>query len=147
MSELSDLYQEVILDHAKMPRKHGTLDAPTGKAEGYNPLCGDQVNVTVQVHGDVVEKVRHEGAGCAISVASASIMSSMSEGKTLEDFETLFEHFQSVVTGKSEADEEELGSLIALAGVKDHPSRIKCATLAWHTMKEALQKSKESGNA
>ncbi len=140
MSDLSDLYQEVILDHNKRPRNRGKPEGTNRTAEGYNPLCGDKLTVHLRMNGDVVEDVGFEGAGCAISQASASVMSTVIKGKTREEVEALFERFQKVVTGKVDPGEDlaELGELAAMAGVSQFPSRVKCATLSWHTMVSAL---------
>ncbi len=138
MIDLRELYQEVILDHNKHPRNRGKLDGATGQAEGHNPLCGDQVTVyVVKENGRVVE-VRFEGHGCAISTASASMMTEAVKGKTIEEAEQLFRDFQSLVTTSGPANED-LGDLEVLGGVRDYPVRIKCATLPWHTLHAALQ--------
>ena len=136
--ELRALYQEVILDHYKNPRNFGAVDAPSGQAQGYNPLCGDQVSVSLRMNGDVVEEVAFEGVGCAISTASASLMTEAVKGKTREEAAHIFEDFRRLVTGETQP-EGELGKLEILAGVRDYPVRIKCAVLAWHALKSALQ--------
>lgn len=136
--EMRELYQEVILDHYKRPRHWGQLLNSTSEADGYNPLCGDQIRVSLRVKDQIVEDIAIEGAGCAICTASASMMSEAVVGKTIQEVIDLFSNFQSVVTGKTE-DLEKLGNLEVLAGVRDHPVRIKCATLAWHTLKAALE--------
>lgn len=141
MSELRDLYQEVILDHYKRPRNFGPLEEPMSKAQGYNPLCGDQVTVCLRAEDGVIEDVRFEGVGCAISTASASLMTEAVKGRTVEEAEALFERFHDVLTGQSEIDEVELGKLEALSGVREFPVRIKCATLAWHALRAALEGS------
>jgi nitrogen fixation NifU-like protein len=150
--DLRELYQEVILDHNKNPRNRGRLDAPTGVAEGHNPLCGDQITVYLRTEGDVVREVRFEGHGCAISTASASLMTEALVGKRVDEVEGLFRRFQEMVT-TSEAtpalDEDvllgELGELGVLAGIRDYPVRIKCATLPWHTMQAALHSAETGG--
>jgi nitrogen fixation NifU-like protein len=144
MSELRSLYQEVILDHYKRPRNFGKLDEEgVRQVEGYNPLCGDQITVFLDVEGGRIQKVRFEGVGCAISTASASLMTEAVEGKTVEEARELFDRVHHMVTeeGKEpdEALEGELGKLEALSGVREYPVRIKCATLAWHALKAALE--------
>ena len=137
-SEMRELYQEVILDHYKRPRHWGSLPNATSRAEGFNPLCGDQIQVSLVVNEGRVEDVAIEGAGCAICTASASMMSEAVVGKTVDEVIATFSNFQAVVTGKDDGTVE-LGDLEVLAGVKEHPVRIKCATLAWHTLKAALE--------
>jgi nitrogen fixation NifU-like protein len=139
MSDLRDLYQELIVDHNKNPRNYGVLADANRCAEGYNPLCGDKVTVYLHVDGDRIGDVRFEGAGCAISTASASLMTQAVKGKTVAEAEALFEAFHAVVTGQDTSDDaaERLGKLAVLAGVREYPSRVKCATLAWHTLHNA----------
>ena len=139
--DLRELYQEVILDHNKRPRNHGALDHATNDAEGFNPLCGDKVHVYLMVNGDTVEDIRFEGAGCAISTASASLMTEAIKGKSIGEAHELFGRFHDMVAGENGHVEwpEEMESLEALAGVKEFPVRVKCATLAWHTMEAALK--------
>ena len=141
MSELSELYQQVILDHNKKPRNFREMEDATSTAEGFNPLCGDQLKVYMRVGEGVVEEVSFVGSGCAISKASASMMTQAVKGKTREDAQVLFEEFHRMVTG--ELDEEQtpnhLGRLTIFAGVRDYPARVKCASLPWHTMKAALE--------
>jgi len=139
MNELHDLYQEILLDHYKRPRNFGPLAGADGDAEGHNPLCGDRVHVHVKLDGDRLGEVRFEGSGCAISTASASMMTEAVRGKTRADAEALYERFHDVVTGAAAADDEALGELAALAGVREFPMRVKCATLAWHTLRAALE--------
>jgi nitrogen fixation NifU-like protein len=137
--DLRELYQEVILDHNRHPRNEGKLDSATHHADGYNPLCGDCVSVFLVVEDERVRDVRFEGSGCAISTASASLMTEAVKGKTVAEAESVFREFQSMVTETGEgSDHDHLGDLAALAGVRAHPVRIKCATLAWHTMHAAL---------
>ena len=137
--ELRQLYQEVILDHYKKPRNFGPLQDADHSAEGYNPLCGDQVKVSVRLEDGKVADAHFEGAGCAISTASASLMTEAVKGKTVEEAEELFQRFHGLVSGKNAVDDEDdLGKLEALAGVRDYPVRIKCATLAWHALRSAL---------
>lgn len=138
--DLRELYQEVILDHNRHPRNRGSLAEADRVAEGHNPLCGDEVKVYLQTADDVVSGVAFEGQGCAISTASASLMTEAIKGKTFEEVETLFRSFQSMVTETGEATPHpELGDLEVLAGVREYPVRIKCATLPWHAMVAALQ--------
>ncbi len=139
MSELRELYQEVILDHNKSPRNFKKLEMANRVAEGHNPLCGDEVTVYLQVAGDRIEDIAFQGHGCAISKASASMMTSDLKGKTAEEAESLFQDVHNMLTGEGgPPDTERLGRLTALAGVREFPTRVKCATLAWHTMKGAL---------
>jgi len=140
MSDLSDLYQEVILDHNKNPRNQGKPAGANRTAEGYNPLCGDKLTVYVKMDGDRIAEVGFTGSGCAISQASASVMTTVLKGKTRAEAEALFQRFQKMVTGKLESEEELLamGELAAIAGVNQFPSRVKCATLSWHTVASAL---------
>ena len=138
MNELQVLYQEVLLDHYRSPRNQGHLPSPTGRAEGHNPLCGDRIAVEVDVQGARLRKVTFEGTGCAISTASASLMTEAVSGKTETEIAELFEQFRKAVTGDPAADAEPLGKLAVLCGVKDFPMRVKCATLAWHTLLAAI---------
>jgi nitrogen fixation NifU-like protein len=141
MSELTDLYQEVILDHNRRPRNFGQIEGADHSAEGYNPLCGDQLTLYLKMDGDRVEEVRFEGQGCAISTASASILTEMVQGKSVAEVETLFEAFHELLTGDPSVAAvvgPELGKLAVFAGVREFPVRVKCATLAWHTLKAAL---------
>ncbi|HJZ11430.1 MAG TPA: SUF system NifU family Fe-S cluster assembly protein [Acidobacteriota bacterium] len=140
MSELSELYQQVILDHNKKPRNFRKLETANHSAEGYNPLCGDQLTVYLKLEDEAVKDVTFEGSGCAISKAAASMMTQAVKGKTKPEAEKLFNEFHRMVTG--ELDEEQtpnqLGNLKIFAGVRDFPVRVKCATLSWHTMHAAL---------
>ena len=139
-SELTDLYQQVIVDHAKRPRNSRVLSGANRKVDGYNPLCGDKVTIYVQVEDGVVRDISFQGSGCAISTASASLLTEALKGKTLEDAEALFESFHELVTGLQPAhDEPGLGKLAAFSGVCDYPTRVKCATLAWHALHAALE--------
>jgi len=146
MSDLRELYQELILDHTKRPRNFGTLDAPTCQARGINPLCGDQLTLYLDVKEGVVQDVRFDGNGCAISTASASLMTEAIKGKTAEEVSALFQRFHQVLTSPAdrEVDVVELGKLAALAGVREFPLRVKCASLAWHTMRSALEGSEQT---
>jgi nitrogen fixation protein NifU and related proteins len=141
MSDLSDLYQEVILDHNRRPRNFRTIESPSHHAEGYNPLCGDRLNLYVQVSGDTITDVAFEGSGCAISKASASLMTDALKGKTVAEANSLFERFHRVVTTPPDQPVEDLGKLSVLAGVREFPVRVKCASLAWHTLKAALDRA------
>ena len=136
MSELRELYQEVILDHNKSPRNFRAIADADRTIDGYNPLCGDHYTIYLKFAGEVIEDVSFEGAGCAISKASASVMSSLLKGKTKAEAEALFERFHALVTGTppSEDELEALGKLAAFAGVSEFPARVKCASLAWHTL-------------
>jgi nitrogen fixation NifU-like protein len=140
MSELSELYQQVILDHNKKPRNFRKLETANHSAEGYNPLCGDHLTVYLNLADDSVKEIAFEGSGCAISKAAASMMTQAVKGKTKEQAEELFKEFHSMVTGEldEEAEENSLGNLKIFAGVRDFPVRVKCATLPWHTMHAAL---------
>ena len=137
MHELGDLYQEIILDHYKKPRNAGRIEQPSCSATGDNPLCGDKIAVTVNVKGDRLEDIRWKGAGCAISTASASLMSEAVKGKTRAEVASLFEKFHAMVTGKGSSDG--LEKLEVFSGVSEYPVRVKCASLAWHTLKAALE--------
>jgi len=140
MSELSELYQAVILDHNKKPRNFHKLDSANRFAEGYNPLCGDQLNVYLRLEDDQVQDVSFEGSGCAISKASASMMTQAVKGKTKAEAEMLFNEFHRMATGELDEENEphHLGKLTIFSGVRDFPARVKCATLSWHTMHAAL---------
>ena len=141
--DLRELYQEVIFDHYKRPRNRGALDAPTHRAEGHNPLCGDQVTIYLDVDGGVVKDVRFEGAGCAIATASASLMTEALKGRSVDEVESLFRQFHDLVTDESAHATPDLGKLEVLAGVREFPARVKCATLAWHTLNAALRNRHE----
>ncbi len=139
-SDLRDLYQEVILDHSKRPRNFTKLEGPrVREADGYNPLCGDQITLYVEMEGDVVKNVSFQGAGCAISTASASMMTSSVKGKTKAEAEAIFRSFHDLVTGQGGEDAGALGKLAVFAGVSEFPVRVKCASLAWHTLHAALE--------
>ena len=140
MSELRELYQSVILDHNKQPRNFGPLEAKNGSADGHNPLCGDQIHVEVLVDDGVVSGVGFTGQGCAISTASASLMTQAVKGKAIADVEHMFENFHELVTSDptQEPDANDLGKLTVFAGVREFPMRVKCATLCWHTLRSAL---------
>lgn len=140
MSDLRDLYQEVILDHNRRPRNFGVLEDANRSADGHNPLCGDRLRVTARVEGDRIADVRFQGSGCAISKASASVMTEVVKGKTVEEADRLFERFHAMVTAPlgTPVAAEELGKLAVFAGVAEFPVRVKCASLAWHTLHAAL---------
>ena len=145
MDELAELYQEVILDHNRHPRNFGARDDASHTAEGYNPLCGDRLTVYLNLDGDVIRNVSFHGSGCAISRASASVMTTYLKGKSGQEARALFEQFHAMVTGENsnEVDILELGDMAALSGVCRFPIRVKCATLAWHTMRAALGKNSD----
>jgi len=143
--ELRDLYQQVILDHNKSPRNFRLMANATQHAEGYNPLCGDRLDVYLIIKNGIVEDISFKGEGCAISKASASLMTSLLKGKTKQEAENLFTKFHDLVTGKlgDNPEIDELGKLAVFAGVQEFPVRVKCASLAWHTMMNALQSKSE----
>jgi nitrogen fixation protein NifU and related proteins len=151
MSDLRELYQDVILEHSKAPRNYGELAAANHKAEGFNPLCGDHFTVYLDIEGDTIRDIRFEGSGCAISKASASMMTQVVKGKTRAEAEELFGRFHELVTGHAPANGHadarrpaELGKLAVFSGVSEFPVRVKCATLAWHTLNAALEGKQES---
>lgn len=141
MSELRDLYQEVILDHYKHPRNYRDLPDYCNSADGHNRLCGDKLRVYARVENNVIQEVTFKGSGCAIATASASLMTEALKGKTIAEAKVIFEQFHHVVTGSPEdtTDVPDLGKLTVLAGVREFPVRVKCATLAWHTLAAALK--------
>jgi nitrogen fixation NifU-like protein len=141
MSDLRELYQEVILDHNRRPRNFRALDPPSQKAEGFNPLCGDKITVYLRVQNGVIEDVSFEGSGCAISKASASLMTDALKGRSLGDANVMFEAFHRMVTAPVDApvDTGHLDKLVVFAGVREYPVRVKCASLAWHTLRAALE--------
>ncbi len=141
MSDLSDLYQEVILDHNKRPRNFRALEQPSHWADGYNPLCGDRLRLFVKVDGEVITDIAFQGSGCAISKASASLMTDALRGHTVEEARQLFERFHRMVTTPTDQAVEDLGKLSVLSGVREFPVRVKCASLAWHTLKAALDRT------
>jgi nitrogen fixation NifU-like protein len=144
MSELEELYQELIIDHSKRPRNFRALPAPAQTAEGYNPLCGDKVTVYVKLEGDVVRDISFQGSGCAISTASASLMTESLKGKSRAQAEALFRRVHKLLTEEcAEAEPEALGKLAVLSGVREFPVRVKCASLPWHTLLAALEKKEE----
>ncbi len=139
MSELRELYQEVILDHNRQPRNCGTLDCPNRVASGHNPLCGDLVRVYLRIAEGIVEEISFQGSGCAICTASCSLMTDSVKGKRVEEVEALFEGFHEMLAGVAEEVGVELGKLRVFEGVREFPLRVKCATLAWHTLRAALE--------
>jgi nitrogen fixation NifU-like protein len=144
MSDLSDLYQEVVLDHGKRPRNFGPLEGATHHAEGLNPLCGDRITVWAKVEGGALREARFEGSGCAISKASASVMTGVVKGKTPEEIDALFEKFHKLVTeGPGPGGDDALGKLAVFGGVHEYPTRVKCASLAWHALRAALARKGE----
>jgi len=142
--ELRELYQELILDHNKKPRNRRAMADATADADGFNPLCGDKVHVFVKLDGDRIADVSFDGVGCAISTASASLMTTTLKGKTLAEAQEIFDRFHDMVTGEPNApvDDDMLGKLAVFQGVCEFPVRVKCATLAWHTLKAAIERSK-----
>lgn len=143
MSELNDLYQEVILDHSRHPHNYGAMEGASRKAEGYNPLCGDQVTVFLKMAGDKIEDIRFQGNGCAISKSSASIMTELVKGKTTAETAALFERFRQLVTGESKEEKDPTDKMAIFSGVSEFPTRVKCAVLSWHTLKSALENKNE----
>lgn len=141
MSDLQELYQDMIRDHSRAPRNYRKMDSANHEAEGYNPLCGDQVTIYVQLDGDTIRDVSFQGAGCAISTASASMMTGALKGKTMDQANQLFGTFHEMLTGgrAEDANPEELGKLAVFSGVCKFPVRVKCATLAWHTFQAAVK--------
>ena len=137
---IDELYQEVILDHSKSPRNFGVLDQYTCTAEGNNPMCGDQLTVYVDIKDDIVSDVSYRARGCAISVASASMMTSIIKGKTIEGVNILFDKFHKLCMGEEVEDDDDIERLRALSGVSKFPTRVKCATMSWHAVREACTK-------
>jgi nitrogen fixation NifU-like protein len=139
--DLQELYRDVILDHNRSPRNFGRLDPADAAADGHNPLCGDQLHVSLRLQGDRLADVRFEGRGCAISVASASLMSEAVKGHTRAEVDALYHRVHALLTGERTAGAEELGKLASLGGVAEFPARVKCASLCWHTLHAALTRS------
>ena len=141
MSDLRDLYQELILDHSRRPRNRGQPAGHNRRVEGFNPLCGDRVTVYLVMDGDRLKDVGFEGSGCAISTASASTMTEVVKGKTRAEVQAIFDRLHDLVTGKAGPEEhlDELGKLAAFGGVSQFPMRVKCATLPWHTLQAAIE--------
>jgi nitrogen fixation NifU-like protein len=145
MSELQDLYQELIVDHNRRPRNRRKIENADRQAAGYNPLCGDRVTVYVTLDGDVIADVAFEGKGCAISTASASLMTESLKGKTIAEAQSLYHCFHDLVTGGHEdCPEANLGKLEVFSGVSKYPARVKCASLVWHAVKAALENKSET---
>jgi nitrogen fixation NifU-like protein len=143
--DLKDLYRDVIVDHNRSPRNFRRIEPASRRAEGFNPLCGDKLTVYLTTEGERIEDVSFEGSGCAISVASASLMTERLKGRTVAEAETLFDDMHALLTEEREdPDPAQLGKLAALAGVRDYPTRVKCATLCWHTLHAALNKKNAS---
>ena len=141
MSNKRSLYEQVILDHNRAPRNYGDMPDADLHAEGYNPLCGDQFTVYLKINDGTIEGLQFDGAGCAISKSSASVMTTLLKGKSVEEAKTLFEKFKAMITSAPDAplDADDLGKLMVFSGVREYPVRIKCATLAWHTVISALE--------
>jgi nitrogen fixation NifU-like protein len=146
MSDLRDLYQEIILDHTRHPRNFGPMPGANRTSEGHNPLCGDQIKVHVDLADGVIRDIGFEGTGCAISTASASLMTEELRGRSLEEAQALFQKFHRLLTVGDGADDPALESLTVFSGVREYPMRVKCATLAWHTLKAALEGEDPSQN-
>jgi nitrogen fixation NifU-like protein len=142
MSALNDLYQETIVDHSKRPRNRGTLAHATHTAEGHNPLCGDRLSLQLEVEDGRVQNVAFQGMGCAISTASASLMTDAVKGKTPEEAERIFQNFHTLLT-EDKLPSPEIGKLAVFSGVREYPMRVKCATLAWHTLRAALHSERK----
>ena len=143
--ELRDLYQEVIFDHNRNPRNFYVMENADRKIDGFNPLCGDRLTLFLKLDGDVITDASFQGSGCAISTASVSLMTEIIKGKTQAEADDLFQTFHKITTGKSEELQlEAVGKLAVLAGVREYPARVKCATLAWHTLDAALKNEQQS---
>ncbi len=143
MPDLRELYQEVIFDHNKKPRNYRRLENANHQADGHNPLCGDQITVYLNVEGEVIKDISFQGSGCAISKASASLMTDSLKGKTVAEAENLFDKVHKMLIGDTTVDQQALGKLAALSGVSEFPVRVKCATLGWHTVHAALKTKEE----
>lgn len=143
MSDLRELYQEVVLDHGRHPRNFHAMESPDRQSVGFNPLCGDKLILYVRYRDEVVEEISFQGSGCAISTASASLLTELLRGKSKGEVEEMTRDFVAMVTGEGEADPERLGKLAVLAGVRDYPVRVKCATLPWRTLEAALQERRD----
>ena len=143
--ELNDLYRDVILDHNRRPRNFGGLEPADASVEGFNPLCGDRLTVRLQMQDDKISDIRFEGQGCAISTASASLMTEAVKGKTRADALRLFDRVHQLLTDDGAPPAEELGKLAALSGVREYPARVKCASLCWHTLASALKSAPPQG--
>ena len=145
MSEINELYQEMILEHNRKPRNFSVMDEATCESEGFNPLCGDRITVYLKIQGDVIEDISFQGSGCAISTASASMLTGSLKGKTKSEAESVFEAFHKLVNGKSldESEIQRIGKMTVFSGVSEYPTRVKCATLAWHTLRAGLSGSEK----
>ena len=144
MFDIKDLYQEIIVDHNRNPRNFGIIDNADKIIEGFNPLCGDKLKLYLKTEGQNIADISFDGSGCAISVASASLMTDAMKGKSINDAELLFNSFHELITNENSADEKGPGQIAVLAGVKDFPARVKCATLCWHTLHSAIAGDKET---
>jgi nitrogen fixation protein NifU and related proteins len=144
MASLSELYQNVILEHNRSPRNYRIMEDADSQAEGNNPLCGDRLTVWLKVDGDVISDVSFQGLGCAISRASASLMTGAVKGKTRGEADAMFQRFHRLVTGTPDSDSETLGKLAVFSGVSEYPTRVKCASLAWHALRAALDGAPKS---
>ena len=144
MFDIKDLYQEIIVDHNRNPRNFGIIDNADKIIEGFNPLCGDKLKLYLKTEGQNIADISFDGSGCAISVASASLMTDAMKGKSIIDAEKLFNSFHKLITNENDADTKNLDKLAVLAGVKDFPARVKCATLCWHTLHSAITGDKET---
>ena len=144
MFDIKDLYQEIIVDHNRNPRNFGAIDDADNIMEGFNPLCGDRLKLYIKTDGQIISNIAFDGTGCAISVASASLMTDAMKGKSINNAEILFNNFHELITNDNAVDEESLGKLAVLAGVKDFPGRVKCATLCWHTLHSAIMGDKKT---
>jgi len=145
--EIDDLYRDVILDHNRKPRNFGGLEPADARAEGFNPLCGDRLTLRLRMADDKIEEIRFEGQGCAISTASASLMTEAVKGRTREQALRLFENVHAMLTDDAAAGGDEMGKLAALSGVREYPARVKCASLCWHTLVSALNAQAEGAAA
>lgn len=144
MSDLRELYQELIIDHGRRPRNFGALEDASCTMHGNNPLCGDKLTLHLKLNGDIIENLKFEGSGCAISTASSSLMTEQLKGKTIPEALAFFDKFHDMVTTEHSFDTSELGKLKVMAGVREFPARVKCATLAWHTLRAALHGETEA---
>ena len=144
MFDIKDLYQEIIVDHNRNPRNFGAIDDADNIMEGFNPLCGDRLKLYIKTEGQIISNIAFDGTGCAISVASASLMTDAMKGKSINNAEILFNNFHELITNDNAVDEESLGKLAVLAGVKGFRGRVKCATLCWHTLHSAIMGDKKT---
>ncbi len=138
MFDIKDLYQEIIVDHNRSPRNFGVIDDADKILEGFNPLCGDKLKLYIKIDGQNINDIAFDGSGCAISIASASLMTDAMKNKSIDEAESLFNDFHALITTEKKFDSKHLGKLTVLAGVKDFPGRVKCASLCWHTLHSAL---------